>query len=235
MLLIVGLGNPGAQYAHNRHNVGFMAVDAIHRRHGFSPWRRRFQAELAEGTLAGEKVLLLKPQTYMNDSGRAVQAAAAFYKLPVADMVVIHDEVDLPPGKTRMKTGGGAAGHNGLRSIDAALGDGYRRLRIGVGHPGIKEAVPHYVLHDFAKADRDWLEPLIEAIADNAALFAEGKDATLANRLHAATKPPEPEKKAKEDKDLATPAESRPQAVQAKPEEPREGPLAGALKKLFGG
>ncbi len=237
MLLIVGLGNPGAQYAQHRHNVGFMAVDAIHHRHGFQPWRRRFQGELAEGTLAGEKVLLLKPQTYMNDSGRAVQAAAAFYKLPTADMVVIHDEVDLPPGKTRMKTGGGAAGHNGLRSIDAALGDGYRRLRIGVGHPGVKEAVPHYVLHDFAKADQAWLKPLIEAIADNAALLAEGKDPTFANRLHAATQPPQAEEKAKPDKGLGKPAESKPEPPQASHEADKaaEGPFARGLRKLFGG
>jgi PTH1 family peptidyl-tRNA hydrolase len=236
MLLIVGLGNPGAEYAHNRHNVGFMAVDAIHRRHGFQPWRRRFQAELSEGTLAGEKVLLLKPQTYMNDSGRAVQAAAAFYKLPLADMVVFHDEVDLPPGKTRMKTGGGAAGHNGLRSIDAALGDGYRRVRIGVGHPGVKEAVPHYVLHDFAKADQEWLKPLLEAIADNAPLLAQGKDPTFANRLHAATKPEPPsEKKAKPAKGLGDLSESEAQVPQAsrEAERPSEGPLAGALRKLF--
>ena len=237
MLLIVGLGNPGAQYAHNRHNVGFMAVDAIHRRHGFAPWRRRLQAEIAEGTLAGSKVLLAKPLTYMNDSGRAVQAVAAFYKLPVADIVVIHDEVDLPPGKTRVKTGGGAAGHNGLRSINAALGDGYRRLRIGVGHPGVKEAVPYYVLHDFAKADRDWLAPLLDAIADNAALLAEGKDATFANRLHATTQPPQPEKDPKLAKDLGGPAESKPEAPQASREAPRspDGPFARGLKKLFGG
>jgi PTH1 family peptidyl-tRNA hydrolase len=241
MLLIVGLGNPGAQYAQHRHNVGFMAVDAIHRRHGFAPWRRRFQAEVSEGTLSGDKVLLIRPQTYMNESGRAVQAAAAFYKLAVADIVVIHDEVDLPPGKTRMKTGGGAAGHNGLRSIDAALGDGYRRVRIGVGHPGVKEAVPHYVLHDFAKADQAWLAPLIAAIADNAGLLAEGKDASFANRLHAATQPPQPDKpsetKAKPEKDLAAPAESKSEAPQASHEASAspEGPLAGALKKLFGG
>ncbi len=241
MLLIVGLGNPGAQYAQHRHNVGFMAVDAIHRRHGFSPWRRRFQAEVSEGSLAGEKVLLVKPQTYMNDSGRAVQGAAAFYKLPVADMVVIHDEVDLPPGKTRMKTGGGAAGHNGLRSIDAALGDGYRRVRIGVGHPGVKEAVPHYVLHDFAKADQAWLAPLIAAIADNAALLAEGKDATFANRLHAATQPPQPdsptEKKAKQQKDLGAPADSKSEAppTPTQAAAPHDGPFARGLKKLFGG
>jgi PTH1 family peptidyl-tRNA hydrolase len=237
MLLIVGLGNPGAEYAQHRHNVGFMAVDAIHRRHGFSPWRRRFQGEVSEGTLAGEKVLLLKPQTYMNDSGRSVQAAAAFYKLPAGDMVVIHDEVDLLPGKTRMKTGGGAAGHNGLRSIDAALGDGYRRLRIGVGHPGVKDAVPHYVLHDFPKADQTWLKPLIEAVADHAPLLAEGKDSTFANRLHAATQPEPPEKKATPASGLARPAESKPQAPQASHEAagPRQGPLARGLRKLFGG
>jgi peptidyl-tRNA hydrolase, PTH1 family len=241
MLLIVGLGNPGAQYALHRHNVGFMAVDAIHRRHGFPPWRRRFQGELAEATLSGEKVLLLKPQTYMNESGRAVQAAAAFYKLQVANIVVIHDEVDLPPGKTRMKTGGGAAGHNGLRSIDAALGPGYRRVRVGVGHPGAKEAVPHYVLHDFAKADQDWLKPLIAAIADNAPLLAEGKDPTFVNRLHAATVPPPadkpPQKKANPAKDLDVPAESKSEAPQASPEvvKPAQGPLASALRKLFGG
>ncbi len=241
MLVIVGLGNPGAQYAQNRHNVGFMAVDAIHRRHGFPPWRRRFQADIAEGSLAGEKVLLVKPQTYMNESGRTVQAVAAFYKIPIADMVVIHDEVDLPPGKTRMKTGGGAAGHNGLRSIDAALGDGYRRLRVGVGHPGVKEAVPHYVLHNFAKADQAWLMPLIAAIADNAALLAEGKDASLANLLHAATQPPKPEpppgKKDKPAKDLGASTESKSEPPQASHEaaDRPEGPLARGLKRLFGG
>ena len=202
MLLIVGLGNPGAQYAQHRHNVGFMAVDAIHRRHGFPPWRRRFQAEVSEATLAGEKVLLLKPQTYMNESGRAVQAAAAFYKIPAADIVVIHDEVDLPPGKTRMKTGGGAAGHNGLRSIDAALGDGYRRLRIGVGHPGVKEAVPHYVLHDFAKADQEWLAAASRGHRRQrrAARRRQGRDLRQPPARRHAT--PQPEKKAKSDKDL---------------------------------
>ncbi len=236
MLLIVGLGNPGAQYARHRHNVGFMAADVIHTRHGFSPWRHRFQSEVSEGTLAGEKVLLVKPQTYMNESGRAVQAATAFYKLPASDVVVIHDEVDLPPGKTRMKTGGGAAGHNGLRSIDGAIGDGYRRLRIGVGHPGAKEAVPHYVLHDFAKADTDWLVPLLDAIADNAALFAENKDATLANRLHAATGEDEPRgKKAKPAKDLGPAAESRSKAPAETGKAHHDGPLARGLKKLFGG
>lgn len=240
MLIIVGLGNPGAQYQRQRHNVGFMAADVIHTRHGFQPWRRRFQAEVSEGTLAGEKVLLVKPQTYMNESGRAVQAAIAFYKVPPGDVVVIHDEVDLPPGKTRMKTGGGAAGHNGLRSIDAAIGQDYRRIRIGVGHPGRKEAVPHYVLHDFAKADTEWLVPLLDAIADNAALLAENKDPTFANRLHAATgeddKGGKMGKKAKPAKDLDASAESGSQGPQpAREDAPKhEGPLARGLKKLFG-
>lgn len=238
MLLIVGLGNPGSQYARNRHNVGFIAVDAIHRRHGFSPWRRRFQGEVAEGTLSGEKILLLKPQTYMNESGRSVQAAAAFYKIRPEDIVVIHDEVDLPPGKTRMKAGGGAAGHNGLRSIDAALGDAYRRLRIGVGHPGVKAAVPHYVLHDFPKEDAIWLVPLIDAIADNAPLLAEGKDNTVANRLHAAMAPEKaPTKEAAADGGAGASAAkaARPATFPRPPEEkPAEGPLARNLKKLFG-
>ena len=234
MLIIVGLGNPGPEYRRHRHNVGFVAVDAIHRRHGFSPWRHRFQAEVAEGTLAGEKVLLVKPQTYMNESGRAVQEAARFYKAAAKDIFVIHDEVDLPPGKTRVKTGGGAAGHNGLRSIDAAIGDGYRRLRIGIGHPGVKDAVPYYVLHDFPKEDAEWLLPLIDAIADNAPLLAEGKDATFANRLHGLS---EPETTAKE---KTKPAKAMKPAAESKSEPPApteakaEGPLARNLKKLFG-
>ncbi|CAN5223776.1 aminoacyl-tRNA hydrolase [soil metagenome] len=236
MLLIVGLGNPGASYARHRHNVRFMAADVIHRRHGFTPWRRRFQGEVSEGTLSGEKVLLLKPQTYMNDSGRSVQEAAHFYKLEPADILVIHDEVDLPPGKTRMKVGGGAACHDCLRSVDAAIGDPYRRLRIGVGHPGVKEAVPHYVLHDFGKEDLAWLVPLLDAIADNAALLAEKKDPTFANRLHA-TGEPTGRKKPKQGKDLAGVAESGSQAAGASAHAPAkpEGPLARGLRKLFGG
>ncbi|HZP19001.1 MAG TPA: aminoacyl-tRNA hydrolase [Bauldia sp.] len=231
MLLIVGLGNPGPEYARQRHNIGFIAVDAIHRRHGFPPWRRRFSGEVAEGALAGEKVLLLKPLTYMNESGRSVEAARAFYKLEPKDILVIHDEVDLPPGKTRMKLGGGAAGHNGLRSVTAAIGDGYRRLRIGVGHPGVKEAVPHYVLHDFAKGEAEWAVPLIDAIAENAPLLAEGKDNTFANRLHAATAAEAA------DAEEAKPAAKRePVAKKTEPDKPagREGPLAGKLRKLFG-
>ena len=231
MLLIVGLGNPGGEYRRHRHNVGFIAVDAIHSRHEFSPWRRRFQGEVSEGTLGGEKVLLLKPLTYMNESGRSVQATAQFYKIEPKDIVVIHDEVDLPPGKTRMKAGGGTAGHNGLRSIGPAIGEDFRRLRIGVGHPGVKEAVPHYVLHDFTKSDQEWLEPLIEAIASDAGLLATGKDATFANRLHAAVNPEEPKG--------ASPTEPAPKAVPKAPASPTaepkpEGPLARGLRKLFG-
>jgi len=231
MLLLVGLGNPGSQYAGNRHNVGFMVADAIHRRHGFGPWRRKFHAEISDATLAGEKVLLVKPQTYMNESGRAVGEAMRFYKLDPGDVLVIHDEVDLAPGKIRMKTGGGVAGHNGLRSIGGAIGNEFRRLRIGVGHPGVKEMVPIHVLHDFAKADRAWLDPLIEAIADNAPLLAEGKDPTFANRVHEALGKKPPTEKPGENKEVRRKAESPPAPAQ----KPDEGPLARGLRKLFGG
>ncbi|MEX0852563.1 MAG: aminoacyl-tRNA hydrolase [Bauldia sp.] len=238
MLLIVGLGNPGQRYQRNRHNVGFMAADAIHRRHGFSPWRRRFHGEVSETELGGEKALILKPQTYMNESGRAVQEAVRFYKLDPASVVVIHDEVDLPPGKIRMKVGGGVAGHNGLRSIGAAIGDGFRRLRIGVGHPGVKEAVPNYVLHDFAKADGAWLAPLIDAIAEHAPLLAAGKDSTFANRLHEALGEAAPgKKKVKEDKPTGETVESKSADAAARPvagDDKAAGPLARSLRRLFG-
>ena len=236
MLIIVGLGNPGAEYKRHRHNVGFMAVDAIHRRHGFPPWRRRFQAEVSEGTLGGERTLLLKPQTFMNESGRAVGEAARFYKVEPEDIVVIHDEVDLPPGKIRMKTGGGTAGHNGLRSIAPAIGDGFRRLRIGVGHPGVKEMVPIHVLHDFAKSDAAWLDPLLDAIGDAAPLLAEGKDSTFANRLHEALgAKEEPKKKVRPERELPAPAESKSEpAERPAAEAPPEGALARGLKRLFG-
>ncbi|MCB1501317.1 MAG: aminoacyl-tRNA hydrolase [Bauldia sp.] len=240
MLLIAGLGNPGPEYAGHRHNVGFMAVDAIHRRHGFGPWRRRFRGETAEGTIGGEKVLLLKPLTYMNESGRSVGEAMRFYKLTPTDVLVIHDEVDLPPGKLRMKSGGGAAGHNGLRSTSGAIGDGYRRMRIGVGHPGAKEAVPHYVLHDFAKVDRTWLEPMIEAIAEQAGLLAAGKDPTFANRIHEAlggdAKKPKATPAGKGADQRAAPRAATPDERQPAPGPgDKEGPLARGLKKLFGG
>src|SRR5213083_477050 len=186
MLLLVGLGNPGSRYAGNRHNIGFMAVDAIAKRHGIGPWRRRFQGVAAEGPLGGERALLLLPGTYMNDSGRAVAEAAHFYKLGLPDIIVFHDEIDLAPGKVRVKTGGGIAGHNGLRSISAHIGNEYRRVRIGVGHPGVKDLVHAYVLSDFAKEERPWVEELCTIIADNAALLAKGQDASFQNKVHLA-------------------------------------------------
>jgi peptidyl-tRNA hydrolase, PTH1 family len=186
MRLIVGLGNPGAQHSGHRHNVGFMAAGAIARRHGFSPAREKFHGLAAEGTLAGDKALILWPQTYMNDSGRAVQEAANFYKIDLPGIVVFQDEVELPPGKLRMKTGGGNAGHNGLRSITNHLGNDYRRVRLGIGHPGAKELVHGHVLSDFSKADTDWVEALCAAVADNAGLIAAGQDATFQNKVHLA-------------------------------------------------
>lgn len=186
MRLIVGLGNPGARYAGNRHNIGFMVVDAIARRHGVGPWRRRFHGVAAEGPLGTERALLLLPGTYMNDSGLAVAEAARFYKLDVGNVVVVHDELDLAPGKVRVKVGGGVAGHNGLRSVTAHIGNDYKRMRIGVGHPGDKDLVLNYVLNDFAKAERSWVEALCEVIADNAELLLKGADATFQNKVHLA-------------------------------------------------
>jgi len=186
MHLLVGLGNPGTKYAHNRHNIGFMAVEEIARRHGFAPWRRRFQGETSEGTLDGERVVLLRPATFMNESGRAVQETASFFKLGVDEIVVFQDELELPPAKVRVKVGGGIAGHNGLRSISSHIGNEYRRVRLGIGHPGIKELVHSYVLSDFAKADRPWVEALCEAIADSAGLLAMDRDSTFQNKVHLA-------------------------------------------------
>ena len=182
----VGLGNPGERYAGNRHNIGFMAVQALAKRHDIAPWRRRFQGVAVEGALGGEKLLLLLPGTYMNESGRAVAEAAQFYKVGLGDVVVFHDELDLPPGKLRVKTGGGNAGHNGLRSITAHIGNDYRRVRFGIGHPGDKNLVEHYVLQDFAKDERPWVEALCDLTADNAALLAEGKDSSFQNKVHLA-------------------------------------------------
>ncbi len=186
MLLLVGLGNPGARHVGNRHNIGFLAVQEIAKRHGIGPWRRRFAGVACEGPLGGARTLLLLPGTYMNESGRAVAEAAHFYKLSLADITVFHDEIDLPPGKVRVKTGGGIAGHNGLRSISEHIGNDYRRVRIGVGHPGDKSLVQHYVLSDFAKSDRGWVEALIAIIGDNAELIARGQDASFQNKVHLA-------------------------------------------------
>ena len=186
MLLLVGLGNPGARYAGNRHNIGFLAVQEIAKRHGIGRWRRRFQGLACEGPLGGVRTLLLLPGTYMNESGRAVAEAAHFYKLSPADIAVFHDEIDLPPGKVRLKIGGGIAGHNGLRSISEHIGNDYRRVRIGVGHPGDKDMVQHYVLNDFAKSDRGWVDALIAILAENADLIARGQDASFQNKVHLA-------------------------------------------------
>lgn len=190
MKLFVGLGNPGAQYAWNRHNIGFMAVDRIAADHGFTPWRKAFQGLVSEGRLGAEKVILLKPETFMNLSGQSVQGAATFYKIPPADMVVFHDELDLAPGKLRLKQGGGHAGHNGLRSIHGHLGEAYGRVRIGIGHPGHKDAVAAYVLHDFAKADQDWIDDLLRGISDGAEALAAGDGARFQNAVALRTAPP---------------------------------------------
>lgn len=193
MLLLVGLGNPGSEHKRQRHNVGFMAVDAIAEQHNFQPWKKRFQGELAEGVLNGTKTLLLKPQTYMNLSGKSVGEAAHFYKLPPAQVVVVHDELDLAAGKIRMKTGGGHAGHNGLRSVDAAIGPDYRRLRIGIGHPG-KDRVLGYVLQNFAAEEHDWLDPLLTAIAAEAGYLARGDDTGFMTKVALRLQPPKAEK-----------------------------------------
>ncbi|WP_439922839.1 aminoacyl-tRNA hydrolase [Nitrobacter sp. JJSN] len=186
MRLFVGLGNPGTKYQGNRHNIGFMVVDEIARRHGFAPWRRRFQGEASEGTLDQERVILLKPTTYMNNSGNAVQDAAQFFKLTESDVVVFHDEIELPPAKVRVKVGGGIAGHNGLRSISAHIGNEYRRVRLGVGHPGVKELVHAHVLNDFAKSERPWVEALVDIVAENAALLVAARDSAFQNKVHLA-------------------------------------------------
>ncbi|MGV8998192.1 MAG: aminoacyl-tRNA hydrolase [Parvibaculaceae bacterium] len=197
MLLLVGLGNPGPKYAFNRHNIGFMAVDEIVRRHSFSPERQRFQSLTYEGTLGGEKVIVMKPMTYMNESGRAVGEAVRFFKLEQQDVVVIHDELDLPAGKLRIKTGGGAGGHNGIKSIIAHVGENFRRIRIGIGHPlgkeggGTKdrEQVLNAVLGDFSKAEMKWVEPLLDTIVAEAPMLGEGRFNSFANRVHLALNP----------------------------------------------
>jgi PTH1 family peptidyl-tRNA hydrolase len=182
--LFVGLGNPGAKYQGNRHNIGFMVLDELARRHGFAPWRRRFQGETSEGTLDGERVILLKPLTFMNDSGTSVQAAAAFFKISLGDIAVFHDELELPFAKVRVKVGGGIAGHNGLRSISAHVGNEYRRVRLGIGHPGVKELVHNHVLSDFAKAERPQLEAFVDAVTDHVGLLVGGHDSSFQNKVH---------------------------------------------------
>ena len=186
MLVIAGLGNPGARYARNRHNIGFMALDAIASAHRIGPFRARFSALMAEGAIGGERVMLLAPQTFMNESGRSVGEALRFHKLDPAALVVIHDELDLAPAKVRVKVGGGNAGHNGLRSITAHVGNEYKRVRLGIGHPGDKALVHNFVLSDFAKAEMGWVETVCRAVADAAPLLVAGQDASFQNKTHLA-------------------------------------------------
>jgi peptidyl-tRNA hydrolase, PTH1 family len=229
MKLWVGLGNPGAKYAGNRHNIGFMAVDRIAADHGFAAWRAKFQGQLAEGVLEGEKVVLLKPQTFMNLSGQSVGAALRFHKLELSDLTVFHDELDLAPGKCRVKSGGGHAGHNGLRSIAAHVGNGFQRVRLGIGHPGHKDKVSGYVLHDFAKADADWLDDLLRGVGDGAPHLARGDAARFLNAIAVRTAParaerPKPEAGA--GRKLSAPAEPAPEAA-------READPRGVLQRLI--
>ena len=186
MLLLAGLGNPGARYARNRHNIGFMAVEAIAREHRFAPFRSRFQGAIADGTLGETRVALLTPHTYMNDSGQSVGEAMRFFKLDLKAVVVLHDELDLAPGKCRVKIGGGNAGHNGLRSITAHIGNDYKRVRLGIGHPGARELVHPFVLGDFSKEEMRWVEVVCEATAEAIGLLASGEDASFQNKVHLA-------------------------------------------------
>ena len=190
MQLFVGLGNPGAKYARNRHNIGFMALERLAEDHGFGPWRGKFQGSVSEGSLGGDKVLLLKPETFMNRSGQAVGEAMRFYKLGPDEVTVFHDELDLAPGRLKVKQGGGHAGHNGLRSIHGHIGEGYRRVRMGSGHPGHKDAVSGYVLRDFPKADDAWLDDLLRGISDGADALAKGDNGRFMNAVSLRTAPP---------------------------------------------
>ena len=219
MLLVVGLGNPGARYACHRHNIGFMAIDRLAAHYGLPPFRSRFQGLVAEGRIDGGKVVLLKPATYMNDSGRSVGAAMRYFKLDPSDVVILHDELDLRPGKVRIKRGGGHAGHNGLRSAGAHIGADYRRVRLGVGHPGDKHRVQRYLLSDFAKSDKDWLEALLDAVTEAFPLLVEGRDDAFMSKV--AAPPQQPAK--------PPPHQPEPPA----PTRGREGPLGAALTRAL--
>jgi PTH1 family peptidyl-tRNA hydrolase len=228
MKILVGLGNPGEKYERNRHNVGFGVLDAIAERHGAPAWRKRFQGMATEVDIARQRYLLLKPATYMNESGRSVSEAVRFFKMSPADVIVFHDEIDLEPGKLRVKFGGGHAGHNGLKSLSAHIGNEYQRVRIGVGHPGNRDAVAHYVLHDFARADRDWLEPLLAAIAQALPSLLSGQDAKFMNDVGRTARPQvsgKPAKAAEAPKAAPAPAP----VVDAKPAPvPESKPAAAA-------
>ncbi|MEM7216425.1 MAG: aminoacyl-tRNA hydrolase [Pseudomonadota bacterium] len=231
MLIIAGLGNPGQKYAGNRHNIGFMTADEIVRRHAFGAWKSKFNAEISSGTLDGEKALVIKPQTFMNESGQAVGEALRFYKESLSNLIVVYDELDLAPGKLRIKTGGGSGGHNGIKSIDAHCGKDYRRMRLGIGHPGSKEKVLNYVIGDFAKADQQWLDELLRSIAENAPLLTTGEDAKFMNRVALETGQNQDKQKPKP-KAQSHIHQARNTAV--KVETPKSGPMADMLKKLFG-
>jgi len=224
MHLFAGLGNPGPKYAGNRHNIGFMALDRIASDHGFGPWKSKFQAELAEGRLGSEKVLFLKPMTFMNLSGQSVGEAMRFFKLEPGDVTVFHDELDLAPGKVRVKTGGGHAGHNGLRSLHQHLGEGYARVRLGIGHPGRKDLVSHYVLQDFAKAEQDWLDDLLRGLSDGAPDLAAGRSDRFLNAVALRTAPPRSSK--------TTAPKARPAEGADKPAPKAEPDTRSTLQKL---
>jgi len=228
--LFVGLGNPGAKYARNRHNIGFMAVDRIAADHGFAPWRARFQGQISEGRLGGKKLVLLKPATFMNLSGQSVGEAMRYFKLAPADITVFHDEIDLAPGKCRVKQGGGHAGHNGLRSIHAHIGPDYGRVRLGVGHPGHKDRVAGYVLHDFARSDATWLDDLLLGISAGAPMLAAGDGARFMNAVALRMAPP----RSSTMRPKIRPPVEQPPAPSAVSRDPAPSDTVGlALKKLL--
>ena len=226
MKLIVGLGNPGAKYAQNRHNIGFMALDRIAADHGFGPWKSKHQGSVSEGRFGSDRAVLLKPETYMNKSGDSVGAAMRFYKLEPGDVVVLHDEIDLAPGKVKWKIGGGHAGHNGLRSIHAHIGPDYARVRLGVGHPGHKDAVPGYVLRDFPKADADWLDDVLRGCSDGAPYLAQGDGAKFLNAVALRVSPP------RSGGGREKPAKPTPSAPEAAPEQDTRSTLQKLMDRF---
>lgn len=237
MLLIAGLGNPGTQYQNNRHNIGFMSVDEIQRVHRFSPWAKKFKALISDGVIDGEKIILIKPQTFMNLSGQAIGEAMRFYKLTLQDLYVIYDELDLTAGKIRIKTGGGSGGHNGIKSIDAHCGNGFQRIRLGIGHPGHKDLVHNHVLGNFAKADEDWLVPFLSAIADNIAILVKHDNNGFMNKITLDTGGGDSRKNTALKDEKTKPKSKQSHVMQArtqqKPVAPTSGPMADMLKRLF--
>ena len=228
MKLIVGLGNPGAKYAGNRHNIGFMVLDQIAADHGFSPWKSKHQGSVSEGRFGSARAVLLKPETYMNKSGDSVGAAMRFHKLEPEDVIVLHDELDLAPGKVRWKVGGGHAGHNGLRSIHDHIGAAYDRVRLGIGHPGRKELVAGYVLHDFAKADEDWLDNVLRGVSDGAAHLAQGDGGKFMNAVALRTAPPRSSKSPSAKAETS----ANPKEAGAQPAEDTRSPMQKLLDRF---